>query len=615
MKFELAGSRLLITVLGLIAFRWILGEDHSPYGDEASHLEFTHEAIARLLGIREQGAGAFLISFRYPPLFYYLASPFVLLSAVPLLGARIFVFMVSAASAYILYRSLCLIAAPFEAICGVLVFVSSGWFLETSRFYLAEGVLGFWLIALLWFTLLYFQTSDRKYLLWIGCLHAAGLMTKFNFAFYSVWVLGPLGLKILLEGHSANWRTDTPIRLLWLCAPTLVLALPWYLLHVGSLRSTAGGLSELVRSGNLRAAASLSQALGFSLSAFTRLYPIAILITLLLMGVVLIAARMGRFWTSSLRYPSLIAGIVLGVLVIPIWLSYIGLGNQGRWHLEFIFVPILIGVGLTQLPTCFRYPAGSFCAAIALLAIANSYFAPLPFSRWISFPAAEFLGRPNRVPIGMRDAASDIIRFDRSEHSDQPRQVFFAFHEHRGAHYASLNTYLGQRDTRIRASVGAFFDRPLDLSNILESGFVALSEPLVDSRTNDRELMRYQQLLQVAPKEYWQGLRLVSDVDGRFGRFKVFSVPPSIITSDTVDKLISQGKVLDGDRSNLFWDEQELYWSLRLGRLDGSVARARHKELLARYQATELDTSPSHKAQFMALANRIDALLAAGRPR
>ena len=70
-----------------VGLRWLLGERHSVYGDEAFHLTNLLDGVAAATGgLVDRFVALYLFNFAYPPVFHLLSAPFVLPAADPVAG-------------------------------------------------------------------------------------------------------------------------------------------------------------------------------------------------------------------------------------------------------------------------------------------------------------------------------------------------------------------------------------------------------------------------------------------------------------------------------------------------------------------------------------------------
>jgi hypothetical protein len=607
-----------------IGLCWILGENHSAYGDEPHHLDLTFEAARKLRSIFEIGADAFLIGGRYPPLFHYLGAPWVLWAADPILAGRVFAVVVSILAAGIFFRTAQLMSDTLSATCAFFVLMGCGWYLEVSRYYYLEGVLGLELILLLRYTYLFLRTERQIFLLWLGLINAVGMLTKFNFLFYSLWLLAPVGWTIVGRNYGGKASfAQTSHGLALLSLPTLLLAVPWYLLQTKSPVSAAKEILLFVQIGTVTAAKSFFEALDIAYQTLILCFSAIVIVaaaTIVLVAFVsrvvagLNGKRIERTNSASLR---IVAGMTAGLLVVPIALGYLGLSATVRWNLEFLFLPIILAVALSSLPVVLKAGASALLIIPTSLAVISANIVPLQLPDWVRPPMAKNFETPNWKPVGLKEAASDLARFE-AHHSETAKRnlIFFAFHEHRGVHAHALRLYLRAQDSHLTATWGAFYDLPLDLFNIFDAGFLAIDVPLPPPSSvdvspfapRDPELRRYRRWLSLAPETYWSNLQLVSDINGRFGHFRIFFVPGSAASPELIRTMLASGKVIDGGRFEPFWDAQELYWRTRIGDIEPAVARERLQQLKAQ-GAPAITYHPVYAQKVNELMARLETFL------
>ena len=131
---------------------------------------------------------------------------------------------------------------------------------------------------------------------------------------------------------------------------------------------------------------------------------------------------------------------------------------------------------------------------------------------------------PSAIPIGSEMLARDIASYERRLGSAKPGEfVFFLYHEHAGPHFGSVEFYLPSYGSNLAGRIGAFWNRAVDVENIFGAKYlvepVARYNPVI---WTDEESKRYQQVTDRLPADFRNILVEVSDVDVRFGRFKVY---------------------------------------------------------------------------------------------
>ena len=150
--------------------------------------------------------------------------------------------------------------------------------------------------------------------------------------------------------------------------------------------------------------------------------------------------------------------------------------------------------------------------------------------------------------------------------------AFFLYHEHAGPHYGSVEFYLRIEGAPLATGIAGFYDRAIDVGNFFDAKY--LFEGAGRSwQWNDPENRRYRLLAQNLPPAFRAILVEVSDVEGRFGRFKVHYVPRERVTKEMALEAIDTGRRLETVEANLIlWDAQRIVWRARFESIPGNVA-------------------------------------------
>jgi hypothetical protein len=198
--------------------------------------------------------------------------------------------------------------------------------------------------------------------------------------------------------------------------------------------------------------------------------------------------------------------------------------------------------------------------------------------------------RPSAIAVGSELLARDIARYEKA--SGGPRTgdfAFFLYHEHSGPHFGSVEFYLGSEGVPLPVRVAAFYDRAIDLENIFGAKYLVDAVSGRATQWMDPETERYRRLAAQLPGSFRNLLVEVSDVEGRFGRFKAYYVPRERITWQMVLDTIESGRRLETVQSFLIlWDVQRVIWRAKFETVTGNESlRNEIDAVLARMPAAE----------------------------
>ena len=127
----------------VVCLRWLLGERHSVYGDEAFHLTNLRDGVfgATHGSLSERITNLYLFNFAYPPVFHLLAAPFVLPSADPVLAGRAYVQIVTLFVALVLFTVTQSIGGRLAGAVAVATLLGTPSFVDVSRHDLFQSLL------------------------------------------------------------------------------------------------------------------------------------------------------------------------------------------------------------------------------------------------------------------------------------------------------------------------------------------------------------------------------------------------------------------------------------------------------------------------------------------
>jgi dolichyl-phosphate-mannose--protein O-mannosyl transferase len=230
-----------------VSMRWLLGERHSLYGDEHFHL------TALLNGIANAAHGTllncfvnlYLFNFAYPPVFHLLGAPFVLSSADPVFGGRIYAQILQLLVALTLYSVTRRVAGKLAATVAVITLLGSPSFVDPSRHYLLETLLTLEVLLLLYLIDRYYDASRLSDLILMGFVISAGLLTKFNFFFYAVWLfIVPAMVECYRVIRARQPISNAMLFVAIVMVGPLVIAGPWYISRATGTTSPLGLLAQ-----------------------------------------------------------------------------------------------------------------------------------------------------------------------------------------------------------------------------------------------------------------------------------------------------------------------------------------------------------------------------------
>ncbi|MGH9460271.1 MAG: hypothetical protein ACRD1X_03580, partial [Vicinamibacteria bacterium] len=351
--------------------------------------------------------------------------------------------------------------------------------------------------------------------------------------------------------------------------------------------SAALGLKVLQESGNLPIPRGFSEFIGMTTHVYSSWFSPVLL---LCGGLAVMSYPVCLVWSnyrspsdpdlSRLRQPVLI-GAFISILVIPTALAWLGLGTAARWHLEYLYVIVLIVAGVSVIRA--RLARSLITAGILLAASIQVLAWVVPVGHWGRFfvaAASGFLPRPSSVDVGAKTVAQRIAAHDETRvRADDRRLVLFLTHEHRGMHSSAVQHYLDPAAARFFTKVAMFFDRPIDLRNYFDARYLVVASPqeslvrIGAPRESDRELRRNLALWEQMPESYRSELDRVADVRGRYGRYTIFFVRPTVRQEAIIRDLVNAAKKADPrPYAELQLDAQALVFASRVPGADSRKA-------------------------------------------
>jgi dolichyl-phosphate-mannose-protein mannosyltransferase len=599
----------------LVAFRWLLGERHSVYGDEAFHLTNLIDGVAAAKGgLLERLRTLYLFNFAYPPVFHLLSAPFVLPAADPVLGGRVYTQVLTLLVSLTLYSVTRQIGGIFAGTVAVLTLLATPSFVDVSRHYLLEPLLTLEVLLIVYIIGRYYEEPRSWHLVGLAALISAGLLTKFNFFFYAAplfIVPGAIEIYRLVKGQR-RWVSEVGVAAALIVAP-LIVAGPWY---VARATGSTSMLSSLYEAGTLKAGLSFELfvvlATGWVTLNFTLVFKLLALVAALLYVVHLV--RMPRL--RELLSPMLVSqhvvvsSALMGVLLVPIILALVGLGNEGRWHIETVYLlAVTFGI-LGRLATAPRLIALGIAALAAVSQLVTIYVAPVRVPSFLLLPMPDLNPLPSSVAVGSEELAQDIARHAKRMGGVKPGEfVYFFYHEHAGPHFGSVEFYLRYAGAPLATRIAGFYDRAIDVSSFFDAKYLVEGTGR-SADWKDPENQRYKLLAQNLPAEFRAILVDVSDVDARFGRFKAFYVPQDRLTREMVLATIDTGRRLETVEPFLvIWDAQRIVWRAKFESLPANASlREEIDALLPRVPATEPKLSSWNRLTLQTYVARIQEI-------
>jgi 4-amino-4-deoxy-L-arabinose transferase-like glycosyltransferase len=582
----------LVLVVGL---RWLLGELHSVYGDEAQRLFDLFGGLARAQngGLVDRFVGLYLFNETYPPVFHLLAAPFVLASVDPVFGGRVYSQVLTLLVSLVLYTVTRRVGGRLAGAVAVATLLGTPSFVDVSRHYLLEPLLTLELLGVLYFIGRYYESHRLRYLLLIAGIIAAGLLTKFNFFFYAAPLfIVPVAVECwqVANGYqrlSLLLRSGGIIVLI-----PLAVAGPWYLARATGPLSATRALEAVYEAGALTPGVTVDVFMRQWLVPF--LWNYSTLVSILgSIAVLLYVAQPFRLrGLTSLLGPMtssqhvVVSSAFVSVVCVSAIIAVTGHSIDPRWHVEapYAFVATFGVLGRLRLRAP-RLGGLGAAAAGALLQLITIYFVPVGKPELMRVADMGVAPLPSPIAVGSELLARDIARHEKRLGGTKPGEfVYFLFHEHRGPHMGAVDFYLRAEGAPLACPVAGFWNRAIDVENLFGAKYLIEAVAGTALVWQDPENVRYRHLVEHMPPAFRSLLVEVSDVEGRFGHFKAYYVPREKITADLVFRTIEIGRRLETvEPFKVLWDAQRVIWRARFEPVQGNVSlRGEIDELVPR---------------------------------
>ncbi len=315
----------------------------------------------------------------------------------------------------------------------------------------------------------------------------------------------------------------------------------------------------------------------------------------------------------SLPQHVVLSSAFASALSVPIVLGVTGLAGTLRWHVEaaFLFVATFGLLGHVR-PIAPRVLAMSAASAGALLQLVTIYFTPVDASALLRVPDSGITPRPSAVAVGSEFLARDIARQERRVGGTKPGEfAYFLYHQHGGPHYGSVEFYLRFEGVPLGGRIAGFNNRAIEIQNIFGASTSSIRSTKMPGSGKTLRSRRYRSLAANLPPAFRNLLIEVSDVEGRFGRFKAFYVPRDRITLDMVLSAIETGRKLETvDAFQLLWDAQRVIWRAKFEPVEGNHSlRQEIDALLPRVLAGNQQLSTLNRQILQGYLTEIDGIL------
>jgi hypothetical protein len=594
----------------VVGLRWLLGERHSVYGDEAYHLTNLFLGIngAARGGMLDRVVHLYLFNWAYPPLFHLLAAPFVLFSADPVFGGRVYAQVLTLLVALTMYSATRQIGGKMAGIVAVATLLGTPSFVDPSRHYLLETLLVLEVLVLLHVIGRYYESRRLSDLLIVAFVITAGLLTKFNFFFYAAWLVA---VPMLIECYRAvrgleHWSGVARFAAVIMVVP-LVIAGPWYLARASGPASSLYQLADSYAAGSIVPGVTLR--VFTELVLFTEHWNYSPLVTALAVAAAVIYGGQllqlpilrQALKPMKLSQHVVVAGAFLGVVCVPPVLAFTGMGAQIRWHIEAVYFFLATFGVLGRLSLAPARRLGLAAAGVgAILQLSFAYAVPLRAPEFLRVPDLGYTPRPSAVAVGSEIIALDIERNERRLGGTRPGEfAYFLYHEHRGPHFGSVEFYLRLDGVPLEGRWAGWWNRAIDLENIFGAKYLvrAVSQDATGMQWHDPETERYRRLAEHFPASFENLLVEVSDVQGRFGHFKAYHVPHERITREMVLETIETGRQLETVEPFLvLWDAQRVLWRAKFEAPGGNASlHSEIESVLARAPLVERALIPINR--------------------
>ena len=567
-----ASNRLFHALLwgypSLVLGYWLLAENHGIFGDEGWHLMFLMDAWQKpASSVSRWLWNLYVFNDQYPPTFYLLSAPFYFLFDNHLTGARLFSASLAAIALAIFYRILRLYVERWFALLGLVLLFSSGMFVEATRYYLLEIGLLVWLLALYLLVAEYLRGASATKAAEMGAILALGLLTKPNFVIYAF----PVGL-LLLYGVAKRVRAGRLSRaqlvrhVALVTAPSLVLALPWYvvnLLNPGNLLIT---LRRVRPFGELVPVYDPLTMLRTTWAALPEFFPWFLYVALVACAAIVALTR----WmpakgmniapndTARDRAVVFFSGYVIYLTTI---LFPLGLYYALRWNLSYaLFVAALVCL-IASLPSSpLRFAVAAFLAALSVIYTYNNFFRQFTASPLFTH-ARVWYWNPRSQPTGVEEVARIIDREERRARAPgDGTDMALLMQEAGGVHAGAANYYLRAIGSSLKSQAVGYSGNTVNVDFLTGSRYIVLPKTLANARDHP-ESFRNQAVAQRWLPRHPDVYVPLGRAYGRFGVFEIYKRVVPLIPVAAEEDLIRIGTELE--RGTAF----EPFWKLAAFRL------------------------------------------------
>lgn len=584
----------------LVHGNWLFFEAATLYGDEDAHMRMAYgvgEAWATGGTVGESVSAAYQGgNGRYPPLGHGAMLVLAELGSNPLVAARlasaiavtigVLAFAVSAVRATGRRRN---------GIIASVLLVGCSLTTQAGRYAYLEGYLILWMGLLSLAFVMYIARPSFRWWVAASVIVGLGLMSKFNFLMYTA----PMLLAIVFF-ELIRWRRSETV--LWAVLARLLLAGvlvagiagPWYVMNARDPANAGSGLQNLIDAGHLRRAGSIQELLGMWGHVGRLIFAP---VTMVLAGI--IASCWVGWWIR--RRPRFAVSdwyvfvAVLGFVSMGIALPLLALGDQARWHLQYM--PLIVAVVLMLDTTAWRSLAqrGSsedkvknrsvvtrgcgwalgclLCVGpVSGLLLTNGVVAAGDLPEWSRSRQAGFFAAPDSRASGSLEIAEIIEEAVREKdramgqgENRSPFRVAFMVHEHRGFHTGTVEWELERLGVKnvVLDRVG-FINRPIDLDWFLRSDLIVTSS--YEQLSSDGEAMRYQRVEEAIPELIGPGFTVFDAVQARYFRADVLRPVDWEVDWTKFVRVLDAARASDGRESMAgYYDLQALVWACRLG--------------------------------------------------
>ena len=302
-----------------------------------------------------------------------------------------------------------------------------------------------------------------------------------------------------------------------------------------------------------------------------------------------------------------VSSAFIGVIVVPVILGLVGLGRELRWHVESVYLLAATFGIVGRLGLWGRSAALGLAAIGAVLQLLTIYAMPIAAPAFLRLPIPEVNPRPSAIPVGSEVLAFDIARHEkRVVGRGQVSSPSFSIMSTQDPTSDRWSSTCGWQGVPLASRIAGFYDRAIDVGNFFDAKYLVEGTGR-SGEWNDPENRRYRLLAQNLPVAFRNVLVEVSDLEARFGRFKVYYVPRERITRDMVLTTIETGRRLETVPVNLvLWDAQRIIWRARFEAMPGNVSlRQEIDEFLQRISPAPPDLRATNRQVLQSYVTQI----------